>query len=88
MCSEPLVTVDTNNSISIVATNRYEGDCTEVMHSTGKRTVQVNVKMSAEDFETLQAAADRLWPDAILSRSGIILGSREWRRGTSSRKDL
>jgi uncharacterized protein (DUF1778 family) len=44
------------------------------MQSTGKRTVQVNVKMSAEDFETLQAAADKLWPDAILSRSGIILG--------------
>jgi hypothetical protein len=44
------------------------------MHSSGKRTVQVNVKMSAEDFETLQAAADKLWPDAILSRSGIILG--------------
>jgi len=44
------------------------------METNGKRTVQVNVKMSAEDFETLKKAADALWPDAILSNSGIILG--------------
>jgi hypothetical protein len=44
------------------------------MESTGKRTVQVNVKMSAEDFSTLQRAANTLWPDAIVSNSGIILG--------------
>jgi hypothetical protein len=41
---------------------------------TGKRTVQVNVKMSSEDFSTLQKAANTLWPDAILSNSGILLG--------------
>jgi uncharacterized protein (DUF1778 family) len=46
----------------------------EVMQTTGKRTVQINVKMSTDDFELLQKAADALWPDAILSRSGIILG--------------
>jgi hypothetical protein len=44
------------------------------MESTGKRTVQVNVKMSAEDFSTLQRAANTLWPEAIVSNSGIILG--------------
>jgi hypothetical protein len=44
------------------------------METTGKRTVQVNVKMSSEDFTTLQKAANTLWPDAILSNSGIILG--------------
>lgn len=44
------------------------------METTGKRTVQVNVKMSAEDFTTLQKAANVLWPEAILSNSGIILG--------------
>jgi hypothetical protein len=44
------------------------------MENTGKRTVQVNVKMSAEDFSTLQRAASTLWPDAIVSNSGIILG--------------
>jgi hypothetical protein len=41
---------------------------------TGKRTVQVNVKMSSEDFSNLQRAANALWPDAILSNSGILLG--------------
>lgn len=44
------------------------------MESTGKRTIQVNVKMSAQDFANLQSAANALWPDAILSNSGIILG--------------
>jgi hypothetical protein len=44
------------------------------MENTGKRTVQVNVKMSSEDFTTLQKAANALWPEAILSNSGTILG--------------
>lgn len=41
---------------------------------SSKRTVQVNVKMSEEDFQLLQRAAAALWPAAILSNSGIILG--------------
>ena len=41
---------------------------------SSKRTVQVNVKMSEEDFALLQRAAAALWPEAILSNSGIILG--------------
>jgi hypothetical protein len=44
------------------------------MQTSEKRTIQVNVKMSAGDFDTLQKAANLLWPDAILSNSGIILG--------------
>jgi len=44
------------------------------MEPTGKRTIQVNVKMSVEDFNALKKAADLLWPDAVLSNSGIILG--------------
>ena len=40
----------------------------------GKRTVQVNVKMSAEDFALLQKAANVLWPGAVLTNSGIVLG--------------
>jgi len=44
------------------------------MNDAGKRTVQVNVKMSGEDYELLRKAADTLWPDAILSNSGILLG--------------
>jgi hypothetical protein len=41
---------------------------------SSKRIVQVNIKMSAEDFELLKRAADTCWPDAILSNSGMILG--------------
>ena len=44
------------------------------MQTGGKRTVQVNVKMSASDFTMLQRAANALWPDAILSNSAILLG--------------
>jgi uncharacterized protein (DUF1778 family) len=44
------------------------------MEDAGKRTVQVNVKMKEEDYELLQRAAARLWPEAIISNSGILLG--------------
>jgi len=39
-----------------------------------KRTVQVNVKMSPEDFQLLKKAAERKWPDAVMTNSGIVLG--------------
>jgi hypothetical protein len=44
------------------------------MQSSGKRTVQVNVKMNGEDFALLREAAQKLWPDAVISNSGILLG--------------
>jgi hypothetical protein len=44
------------------------------MKSTGKREIQVGVKMSAEDFAELKRAADVLWPGAILTNSSVILG--------------
>ena len=44
------------------------------MQLTGKRTVQVNVKMTGGDFDLLQKAAHAHWPDAVLSNSGIVLG--------------
>jgi uncharacterized protein (DUF1778 family) len=44
------------------------------MEPNPKRTVQVNVKMSPEDMALLKKAADLLWPDAVLTRSGIVLG--------------
>jgi hypothetical protein len=44
------------------------------MAETPKRTVQVNVKMSEEDFALLQDAARVRWPEAIISNSGILLG--------------
>jgi hypothetical protein len=44
------------------------------MNKFSKRTVQVNVKMSEQDFDLLQKAADLRWPGAIISNSGILLG--------------
>jgi hypothetical protein len=38
-----------------------------------KRTTQVNVKMSEEDFALLRKAADKHWPDAVMTNSGIVL---------------
>ena len=39
-----------------------------------KRTVQVNVKMTQEDFDLLKKAAEKRWPDAVMTNSGIVLG--------------
>jgi hypothetical protein len=44
------------------------------MTQNGKRTVQVNVRMSTEDYTPMQRAANVLWPDAVLTNSGILLG--------------
>jgi len=38
-----------------------------------KRTVQVNVKMTEEDAELLKKAAEKRWPDAVMTNSGIVL---------------
>jgi hypothetical protein len=38
-----------------------------------KRTVQVNVKMTQEDFGMLRKAAEKRWPDAVMTNSGILL---------------
>lgn len=40
---------------------------------TGKRDIQVNVRMSTEDFATLKKAAGTLWPGAILTNAAMIL---------------
>lgn len=39
-----------------------------------KRTVQVNVKMTEDDFNLLKKAAEKRWPDAVMTNSGIVLG--------------
>jgi hypothetical protein len=39
-----------------------------------KRTVQVNVKMTQEDFELLKKASEKRWTDAVLTNSGVVLG--------------
>jgi hypothetical protein len=46
----------------------------EAVENKEKRTVQVNVKMGEADFKLLHRAAERIWPGAVLSNSGILLG--------------
>jgi hypothetical protein len=36
--------------------------------------MQINVKMSPEDFQLLKKAAEKKWRDAIMTNSGIVLG--------------
>jgi hypothetical protein len=36
--------------------------------------VQINVKMSEEDYALFHEVARALWPGAVLSNSGIVLG--------------
>ncbi len=36
--------------------------------------MQVNVKMTEEDFKMLRKAAEKRWPDAVMTNSGIVLG--------------
>jgi uncharacterized protein (DUF1778 family) len=47
----------------------------EKVSDTGgmKRTVQVNVKMTQEDFDLLTKAAQKRWPDAVMTNSGVVL---------------
>jgi hypothetical protein len=52
-----------------------------------KRTVQVNVKMSPEDFDLLKKAAERRWPDAVMTNSGIVLAFAKIAAKDSLRKD-
>ncbi|MCL2660422.1 MAG: hypothetical protein FWD64_07905 [Acidobacteriaceae bacterium] len=40
----------------------------------GKRELQINVRLSVEDDKLIKKAADILWPDAVLTNSGIVLG--------------
>lgn len=49
-------------------------DSSSAGYSAAKRVVQVNVKMSEEDYALFHNAARVLWPGAILSNSGIVLG--------------
>jgi len=58
----------TKGTMSIVAEQEKFPDIGRM-----KRTVQVNVKMTEEDFKTLKRAADKRWPDAVMTNSGIVL---------------
>jgi hypothetical protein len=57
----------------IIAT--FHSKCKKhIMSDHGKRSVQVNVRLSEEDFALIKKAAAKLWPSAVLSNSGILLG--------------
>jgi len=68
--SQGLGTKDTISNVAREPLRTHTGG----MQPTGKRTVQVNVKMTGEDFTLLQKAAHAYWPDAVLSNSGVLLG--------------
>ena len=38
-----------------------------------KRTVQVDVKMTQDDLALLQKAAEKRWPEAVITNSGVVL---------------
>jgi hypothetical protein len=61
--------MDTNSTISTLAAQRRIFDTGSM-----KRTVQVNVKMTQDDFDLLSKAAEKRWPDAVMTNSGIVLG--------------
>jgi hypothetical protein len=44
------------------------------MKRVTKRTVSISVKLSPEDWDLFQAAADHIWPDAPITRAGIVAG--------------
>ncbi len=39
-----------------------------------KRTVSVTVKMTDEDWKLIETAAERKWPDAVITKSAKVLG--------------
>jgi hypothetical protein len=38
------------------------------------RTASVTVKMTQEDYELLERAANAIWPRAVLTKSNLVLG--------------
>ncbi len=45
-----------------------------VMQSSSKRTLQINVRMSPEEWDLLQRAADSIWPKAEITKAATVLG--------------
>jgi len=44
------------------------------MSESAKRSIQVNVRLSEPDFDLIKKASAKLWPNAVLTNSGILLG--------------
>jgi hypothetical protein len=39
-----------------------------------KRTKAITIRLTPGDMETLKKAGEALWPGAVLTQSGIVLG--------------
>jgi hypothetical protein len=46
----------------------------DAYNTQGKRSVQINVRLTEKDYKFMQQAATKLWPNAVLSNSSIVLG--------------
>ena len=44
------------------------------MSESAKRSIQVNVRLSEQDFDLIKKASAKLWPNAVLTNSGVLLG--------------
>jgi len=55
------------DSLPQKGSNRHDG-------GMSKRTVSVTVKMTEDDLKLLVRAANTIWPKAVLTQSGIMLG--------------
>jgi uncharacterized protein (DUF1778 family) len=44
------------------------------MQSSSKRTLQINVRMSPEEWDLLRRAADAIWPKAEITKAATVLG--------------
>jgi hypothetical protein len=69
-----MIAICSIRSIYSIAVIRRVSHDSGKMEPNGKRTIQVNVRLSAEDFTLMQKAANALWPDAVLTNSGVLLG--------------
>jgi hypothetical protein len=79
--------IDRRVGVSIVLRVTLSLGAKRLIQGGMKRTVQVNVKMTQEDFELLKKAAEKRWPDAVMTNSGVVLGlAKIAARGTLTRK--
>src|SRR5215471_10914759 len=44
------------------------------MSESAKRSIQVNVRLSEQDFDLIKKASAKIWPNAVLTNSGVLLG--------------
>ncbi|HKU26217.1 MAG TPA: hypothetical protein VJQ54_12160 [Candidatus Sulfotelmatobacter sp.] len=53
-------------------TRLFTGQFSAPHHALAKRTVSATCKMSEENYR-LAKAADAIWPEAVLTQSGVLI---------------